>query len=62
MPLSNILGIVQILDTVEIDDNTRQLISALQQSAVQLDDIIKKIVNKTYSESKQNDLQQKTEK
>jgi len=51
MPLSNILGIIQILDTIEIDDNTKQLISALQQSSVQLDDIIKNIVNKTYSES-----------
>lgn len=61
MPLSNILGIIQILDTIEIDNDTRQLISALQQSAVQLDDIIKKIVNKTYSENKQNDLIKKAE-
>lgn len=51
MPLSNILGIIQILDSLDVDDNTKQLISALQQSSVQLDNIIKKIVNKTYSES-----------
>lgn len=50
MPLANILGLIQILHTSDIDDDTREIISALQERAEQLDDVVKKIVSKTYSE------------
>lgn len=52
MPLANILGIVQLFETVNLDDDTKELIAALQESAAQLDNTVRNIVNKTYSKNK----------
>ncbi len=48
MPLSNILGLIQILETMEMDEDTKNICDLLKQSAEQLDDVIKTIVTKTY--------------
>lgn len=48
-PLSNILGIIDIMNEMTMDDNLKQTVSMLQISAEKLDAVIKEIVYKTYS-------------
>lgn len=48
-PLSNILGIVSILEKMEFDQNTKNLVSMLSGSSNNLDNVIREIVGKTYS-------------
>lgn len=51
MPLSNILGLIQLMETLDMDEETQQIHSLLQESAVQLDNVIKTVINKTYDNS-----------
>lgn len=46
-PLTNILGIVHLMNEMEMDNSLKQLTSMLHTSAKQLDDVIKEIVLKT---------------
>lgn len=45
-PLANILGLVEILEHGRNDQDIRSIIALLKESTGQLDDVIKKIVNK----------------
>ncbi|TDH23457.1 PAS domain-containing protein [Segetibacter sp. 3557_3] len=47
MPLTNILGLLSIIETMDMNDEIRSLFGLLNQSATQLDDVIRKIVQKT---------------
>ena len=47
LPLANILGIINLIEDTELNNETLKLLSMLKHSAGQLDDIIRKIVNKT---------------
>ena len=51
MPLANILGLIQLMETMEMDENIKDIHTFLKQSSAQLDDVIKTIVNKTYSKT-----------
>lgn len=51
MPLSNILGLISIMEATLLDDDAQHLLALLKQSSVQLDTVIRKIVNKTYNGS-----------
>lgn len=51
-PLTNILGITHIMNSMKMDDSLREMVSMLQISAKSLDDVIKEIVFKTYSDEK----------
>lgn len=46
-PLSNILGLVGILEKMELDENVRTIVDLLVESSKKLDGIIKEVVNKT---------------
>jgi len=50
-PLSNILGLADILDKMDIDTNVRNLCEIIVESANQLDDIIREVVGKSSSKS-----------
>ena len=47
-PLANILGLVSLLDQAEVDEDTKKILSLLNHSSQQLDEVIKRIVDKTY--------------
>lgn len=49
MPLSNILGLIQVMETMDMDEDMQNMRALLQQSSSQLDNVIKKIVDKTYT-------------
>ncbi|WP_374164697.1 PAS domain S-box protein [Arcticibacter sp. MXS-1] len=46
-PLSNILGLMSILENLELSDEARGIVEMLKSSSLRLDDIIKEIVKKT---------------
>ncbi len=46
-PLANILGLAMILDTMDLDQNLRNICSMLTESSKQLDEVIRTIVKKT---------------
>lgn len=48
-PLANILGLVDLLEMDNSEEDNRNLISLLKESADQLDAVIRKIVNTTHS-------------
>ncbi len=48
-PLSNILGLINILHKMEMDESLKTMIDMLQESSRKLDAVIRQIVNKTYS-------------
>ena len=48
MPLANILGLIQVMETADMDEDTKGIYNLLKESANQLDDEIKKIISKTY--------------
>lgn len=47
-PLSNILGLADILNKMDIDQNVKNLCTMLVQSSNQLDDVIRKVVGKSH--------------
>ncbi len=47
-PLSNILGLADILNKMDIDQNVKNLCTMIVQSSNELDDIIREVVGKTY--------------
>lgn len=48
-PLSNILGLADILDKMDIDANVRNICKMILQSANQLDDVVRDVVEKSYN-------------
>jgi two-component system CheB/CheR fusion protein len=48
-PLANILGLVQLLDKEQLSAENAEIINYLDKSAQELDEIIHKILNKTYT-------------
>lgn len=50
MPLANILGLIEVMETMDLDEETQNVHALLKQSSSQLDEVIKKIVAKTYLE------------
>jgi len=49
-PLANILGLAQLLQTMEMDSNLRNLCNLIIESSQQLDDIIKENARKIHEE------------
>lgn len=49
-PLSNILAIVNLLNTMEMSDTLRSMIAMLDTATGQLDNVVKQIVSKSYNE------------
>jgi signal transduction histidine kinase len=47
-PLSNILGLADILNKMDIDQNVKNLCSMILQSSNQLDNVIREIVGNTH--------------
>ncbi len=47
-PLSNILGLADILNKMDIDQNVKNLCTMIVQSSNQLDNIIREVVGKTH--------------
>lgn len=47
-PLSNILGLADILNKMDIDQNVKNLCAMIVQSSNQLDNIIREVVGQTY--------------
>lgn len=47
-PLSNILGIINILHKMEMDESLKGMIDMLHESSRKLDGVIRQIVDKTY--------------
>ena len=50
LPLSNILGLIDIISKLEVDDSMKTLLSMLEESAQQLDNRIREIVSNTHTE------------
>ncbi|MDB5008969.1 MAG: hypothetical protein JWQ84_3579 [Mucilaginibacter sp.] len=48
LPLANILGLVSLLKTGEMDQNMSHIISMIEESSVKLDNAIRDIVKSTY--------------
>jgi hypothetical protein len=46
-PLSNILGLADILDKIDIDENVRNICKMIVESSNKLDDVIREVVNKS---------------
>lgn len=49
MPLANILGLVNLIEDTDMNENGKELFSLLRKSVKQLDETVKNIVNKTYT-------------
>lgn len=47
-PLSNILGLTAILAKMEVDTNVRNICSMIAESSMQLDNIVREVVEKSY--------------
>ena len=47
-PLSNILGLIAVLEKMDIDTNVRNICNMIMESSLQLDSIIREVVGKSY--------------
>jgi PAS domain S-box-containing protein len=47
-PVANILGLIGILKSMDLDSNLSSIVSMLEESSLRLDDIIKETVKSTY--------------